>query len=156
MSNSLRRYPRSSLQESEMVQCESIGKRANAQAKKLKKRLKQSKDAGAVEDLSKILNTLRATDLPCQDTLLNLYGQRLKRVEKILNERQTLYGSASKMFSELSGAWSVSSGKNITPAMSAMMMVQLKIARMVINGPSKDSVDDAIGYLAIYGALSNV
>jgi hypothetical protein len=72
--------------------------------------------------------------------------------ELINGQRQANYGEAKVNFSRLALRMSQHINKNITSWQAALILVELKMARLA-NGYHEDSIVDAIGYLALAGEL---
>jgi hypothetical protein len=72
--------------------------------------------------------------------------------ELINGERQANYGEAAVNFSRLALRMSQHINKNISSWQAALILVELKMARLA-NGYHEDSIVDAIGYLALAGEL---
>lgn len=72
----------------------------------------------------------------------------------IFGERQGDYGHPSRNFGDIARLWNVylerrPPGPLVPPDVCAMMAL-LKMARLASNPAHRDSVVDAIGYLALY------
>jgi len=71
----------------------------------------------------------------------------------ILNQRGEVYGSADKVFGSIAGQWSNFLGKEISKSDTAIMMAQMKIARLAQGiddqEAKKDTFLDAINYIAL-------
>lgn len=73
----------------------------------------------------------------------------LQEANSILHgERQGSYGSPRETFERVASRWSQILGIRVEPWQAAVMMADLKLARLA-NGYHHDSVVDGIGYLAI-------
>lgn len=72
--------------------------------------------------------------------------------EIIVGDRQRDYGAPEENFERIAGLWSIQISKKLkeplTPTEAALMLVQLKMARMVTT-PNEDSFKDAAGYIGI-------
>lgn len=70
----------------------------------------------------------------------------------INGDRQDQYGPASLNFMRIANRWSQQTRHHFEPATVALLMAEVKLARLA-EGYKRDSVIDAIGYLALYGEL---
>lgn len=69
--------------------------------------------------------------------------------DRIINgERRSDYGPVEESFQDYAAMWSVIFKCSVTPSQVALAMACLKICRE-LNGHKRDSVVDAIGYLAL-------
>lgn len=76
-------------------------------------------------------------------------GAVLAEADNIIHgERQGSYGSPRDTFERVASRWSQTLGIRVEPWQCALMMADLKLARLA-NGFHHDSVVDGIGYLAI-------
>lgn len=76
-------------------------------------------------------------------------GAVLSEANSILHgERQGSYGSPCETFDRVAARWSQILGIPVQPWQAALMMADLKLARLS-NGYHHDSIVDGIGYLAI-------
>lgn len=77
--------------------------------------------------------------------------------ELIVGTRQEEYGTPQENFDRIARLWSIQIEKKLkeplTPTDIALMMTQLKMARMVTT-PNEDSFKDAAGYVGIGYELS--
>ena len=78
----------------------------------------------------------------------------LKQADHLLNLRGREYGSYIDLFDRMSARFTQSHGEKHTPYQCAMLMVELKLARLDLNKYDEDSLVDAINYLALAGALA--
>ena len=73
-------------------------------------------------------------------------------LELINGDRQDQYGQASLNFLRIANRWSQQMRTHVEPADVALAMAEVKLARLA-EGYKRDSVVDAIGYLALYAEL---
>jgi hypothetical protein len=78
----------------------------------------------------------------------------LKQADNLLSLRGREYGSYIDLFDRMSERFTQSHGEKHTPYQCAMLMVELKLARLDLNKYDEDSLIDAINYLALAGALA--
>ena len=69
--------------------------------------------------------------------------------------RQDHYGTPAENFGRIAERWSQTLGVPVQPWQAAVMMADLKLARLA-NGLHEDSFLDGIGYLALAAELSDV
>lgn len=74
----------------------------------------------------------------------------LDDVQKILEERQSAYGSATEMFDHVAVLWEDILGIEVLPSQVASCMIMLKVARLIADtdddSHDADSVLDIKGY----------
>ena len=77
--------------------------------------------------------------------------------ELIVGDRQKDYGTPEENFDRIASLWNTQIAKKLieplSPTEVAIMLVQLKMARMV-HSPTEDSFKDAAGYIGIAYELS--
>lgn len=71
----------------------------------------------------------------------------------IHGDRANTYGPWRENAGTLAARWSELLNVAVTPLQATLMMVDLKIMRLTQDPHHRDSVVDAIGYLALYGNL---
>lgn len=77
-------------------------------------------------------------------------GTVLNEAKIIINgERQDQYGDPEDNFALIARLWAAVTGHTFTPHDVAMMMTQLKVARIVTGAGSRDSYRDLCGYAAL-------
>ena len=77
-------------------------------------------------------------------------GTVLDEAKIIINgERQDQYGEPEDNFALIARLWSAVTGHTYTPHDVAMMMAQLKVARIVTGAGSRDSYRDLCGNAAL-------
>ena len=79
----------------------------------------------------------------------------LNECEDILKLKGKQYGDYVELFDRMAERFSFTLGEYVTPVRAAMIMVELKLARMDLNLPCHDDFQDAINYLAIAGSLQS-
>jgi hypothetical protein len=77
----------------------------------------------------------------------------LSQVALIVRERGEVYGDPRDNFRDTADRWTVTMGHKVTPAQVALCMVDLKLARLKATPGHLDSIQDAIGYLALLGEI---
>lgn len=82
----------------------------------------------------------------------------LEAADSLINgPRQEQYGSPAVNFLNIAERWSQILGMNVEAWQVALMMADLKIARMATTGkPHLDSLIDAAAYVALAAELSEV
>jgi hypothetical protein len=81
--------------------------------------------------------------------------------ELISGDRQTDYGNKLQNFSQIAMLWQgtlatkLQRGAHITPEDVALLMMQVKIARLAKNPDHEDSILDVAGYAGCYEAVQN-
>ena len=79
----------------------------------------------------------------------------LQQADNLINgDRQASYGDASVNFKRIAARWSQIIGVKIEPWHTALMMADLKIARLC-EGAHEDSFIDGLGYLALASELAD-
>lgn len=73
--------------------------------------------------------------------------------ERVL-ECEDEYGPASKTFALIAARWSLVVGVEVTPAQVAIMMIDLKLARLTGNLSHRDSQLDVAGYVACLHSIT--
>jgi hypothetical protein len=64
--------------------------------------------------------------------------------------RQSAYGPPEDNFARIAKRWNLRAGVDVADAEVALMMVDLKLARLAATPDHRDSIVDAIGYLLCY------
>tara|TARA_R110000744_G_scaffold289502_3_gene400396 strand:- start:1051 stop:1329 length:279 start_codon:yes stop_codon:yes gene_type:complete len=86
---------------------------------------------------------------------LNRTDVLLTAVNLINGDREEDYGTPQDNFTNIAQRWSQTVGVTIKPWQVALMMADLKIARMSTTGkPHQDSFVDIAGYAALGSELS--
>jgi hypothetical protein len=67
----------------------------------------------------------------------------------IYGDREKTYGNPAKNLNNIANFWSIYLDKEISAQDVATMMVLLKLARMMNDPSHRDSLVDAVGYLAL-------
>jgi len=70
-----------------------------------------------------------------------------------LEDRGKRYGSMRDNHMRIAQQWSATMGHPVTPHQAALMMCQLKIARLIETPDHEDSIHDLVGYALIYWSL---
>lgn len=77
-------------------------------------------------------------------------GTVLDEAKSVINgKRQDQYGDPEDNFALIARLWSDVTGHSYTPHDVAMMMTQLKVARIVTGAGSRDNYRDLCGYAAL-------
>lgn len=86
----------------------------------------------------------------------------LQRANELIgNERQADYGNKLQNFSQIAMLWQgtlapkLAPGQKITPEEVALLMIQVKIARLAKSPDHEDSILDVAGYAGCYEAVQN-
>tara|TARA_R100000781_G_C3978225_1_gene92599 strand:+ start:20 stop:418 length:399 start_codon:yes stop_codon:yes gene_type:complete len=79
----------------------------------------------------------------------------LTMCETILQMRANRYGNHHELFERMAERFTFSHGEYFTPVQAAMIMVELKLARMDLNSPCPDDFIDAINYIALAASLQS-
>jgi len=80
--------------------------------------------------------------------------KELERVADILTNRDLTHGSADDTFAHIARGWSEHLGVKISPADVAVMMIDLKKARIASSGIAEEHLEDIVGYGALALVLS--
>ena len=79
----------------------------------------------------------------------------LREAENLINgQRADDYGSPQVNFSRIAKLWEPILGLEITPVQAALMLAQLKVARLINTPTHRDSYIDAAGYIALGAELA--
>jgi hypothetical protein len=79
----------------------------------------------------------------------------LQQADNLINgDRQASYGDASVNFRRIAERWTQILRTDVEPWQVALMMADLKIARMC-EGAHEDSFIDGLGYLALASELAD-
>lgn len=82
--------------------------------------------------------------------------QTLQQADNLINgDRQDAYGDASVNFKRIADRWTQILRVDIEPWQVALMMADLKIARMC-EGPHEDSFVDGAAYLALASEMADM
>ena len=73
----------------------------------------------------------------------------LKHVANIIAERSALYGDANTSMAAIATRWSVTLGREVTPAQVVLCLLDLKLARLAHDPTHEDSTIDVCGYAAL-------
>lgn len=95
------------------------------------------------------------------DTTLNTVA--LKRRSEILataddlinGERDASYGDALDSFTRIAKLWTATLGIEISPTQVALLLAQLKLARLAASPTHEDSWIDLAGYAALGGEIAH-
>ena len=74
-------------------------------------------------------------------------------VVNTLEDRGQSYGPMRENLRRIAQQWSATVGKRVTAEQAALMMCQLKIARLIETPDHDDSIHDLVGYALIYWSL---
>jgi len=77
----------------------------------------------------------------------------LNQVAAIIRERGEVYGDARDNFQDTADRWTVTMGRKVTSEQVALCLADLKLARLRATPGHLDSIQDAIGYLALLGEI---
>ena len=75
-------------------------------------------------------------------------------IDIITGQREEDYGDAHKNFSNVAGLWSIVLGTKVQPWQVAVMLLQLKVARIIKTPTHDDSWIDAAGYIGLGAELA--
>lgn len=78
----------------------------------------------------------------------------LKHVANVIAERSTQYGDATSNMAAIATRWSVTLGREVTPAQVVLCLLDLKLARLGHDPSHEDSVVDVCGYAALLREVS--
>jgi hypothetical protein len=78
----------------------------------------------------------------------------LKHVANVIAERSDQYGDAGTSLATTATRWSVTLGREITPAQVVLCLLDLKLARLAHDPTHEDSVVDVCGYAALLRELT--
>ena len=72
----------------------------------------------------------------------------------VLAQRNAAYGDPAHSLAVIAARWSLTLGRQITPAQVALCMIDLKLARLGHDPTHADSVIDVIGYAALISEVT--
>jgi hypothetical protein len=72
----------------------------------------------------------------------------LQHAAAVVTRRRTTYGDPSDLFERVAMRWSQVLGVKVTPAQVAVLLIDLKVARLAGDPKHLDSVIDVAGYAA--------
>ena len=72
----------------------------------------------------------------------------------VLAQRNAAYGDPANSLAVIAARWSLTLGRQITPAQVALCMIDLKLARLGHDPTHADSVIDVIGYAALISEVT--
>jgi hypothetical protein len=78
----------------------------------------------------------------------------LKHVANVIAERSTQYGDAHSNMAAIAARWSVTLGREVTPAQVVLCLLDLKLARLAHDPCHEDSAVDVCGYAALLRQLT--
>ena len=70
-------------------------------------------------------------------------------VSRVLDDRRVVYGSPERAMAAIAARWSLTLGRQITPAEVVLCMIDLKLARLQHDPAYRDGITDVIGYAAL-------
>ena len=73
----------------------------------------------------------------------------LKHAAAVFAERSAQYGEPRKFFEDLAKRWSLTLGRDVTPAEVVRCMIDLKLERLAHNPKHHDSIVDIAGFAAV-------
>jgi hypothetical protein len=79
----------------------------------------------------------------------------LKHVANVIAERSTQYGDVNLSMAAIATRWSVTFGREVTPAQVVLCLLDLKLARLAHDPSDEDSVVDVCGYAALLRQIIN-
>ncbi len=79
----------------------------------------------------------------------------LKHVANVIAERSAQYGDVIPSMTAIATRWSVTLGREVTPAQVALCLLDLKLARLAHDPSHEDSVVDVCGYAALLRQIIN-
>ena len=79
----------------------------------------------------------------------------LKHVTNVIAERSTQYGDASSNMAAIAARWSVTLGREVTPAQVVLCLLDLKLARLAHDPSHEDSAIDVCGYAALLREINS-
>ena len=77
----------------------------------------------------------------------------LKHVASVIAERSAQYGDAGTSMEAIATRWSVTLGREVTPAQVVLCLLDLKLARLAHDPAHEDSAVDVCGYAALLRGL---
>ncbi len=79
----------------------------------------------------------------------------LKHVANVVAERSSQYGDVSLSMAAIATRWSVTLGREVTPAQVVLCLLDLKLARLAHDPAHEDSAVDVCGYAALLRQILN-
>jgi hypothetical protein len=73
----------------------------------------------------------------------------LKHVANVIAERSVQYGDVSLSMAAIATRWSVTLGREVTPAQVVLCLLDLKLTRLAHDPTHEDSAVDVCGYAAL-------
>lgn len=78
----------------------------------------------------------------------------LKQAASVFVKRSNQYGEPRKFFEALAKRWSLTLGRNVTPAEVVRCLIDLKLTRLDNNPKHQDLITDIAGYAAVLHEVS--
>ena len=72
----------------------------------------------------------------------------------IVADRRQVYGDPAVSMAAVAKRWSITLGRTITPAEVVLCLIDLKLARLVLDPKHQDSILDIAGYAAVLQEVS--
>jgi hypothetical protein len=79
----------------------------------------------------------------------------LMYVANVIAERSAQYGDVIPSMTAIATRWSVTLGREVTPAQVVLCLLDLKLARLAHDPSHEDSVVDVCGYAALLRQIIN-
>ncbi len=80
----------------------------------------------------------------------HLNGERmLRKAASVFADRANQYGEPRGFFEALAKRWSLTLGRDVTPAEVVRCMIDLKLERLAHNPKHQDSIVDIAGFAAV-------
>ena len=73
----------------------------------------------------------------------------LSHAAAVFAQRSAQYGEPRTFFEALAKRWSLTLGRNVTPAEVVRCMIDLKLERLAHNPKHQDSIVDVAGFAAV-------
>jgi hypothetical protein len=75
--------------------------------------------------------------------------EMLREAAELVASRRNVYGDPERSMAIVAARWSLTLGRQITPAQVALCLIDLKLARLAHDPTHLDSIRDVAGYAAV-------
>jgi hypothetical protein len=76
-------------------------------------------------------------------------AELLEQAAGVVTRRRREYGEPVELFEQIAQRWSLTLGRQVSPAQVALCLIDLKLARLARDPKHLDSVVDVAGYAAV-------
>jgi hypothetical protein len=75
--------------------------------------------------------------------------EMLHSVARLIEDRRKSYGAPAASMTSIAARWSVTLGREVTPAQVVLCLIDLKLARLAHDPTHLDSIRDVAGYAGV-------